>query len=164
MCTPHFGHSSMQYTKEMGNNELNKYLWLQKYISQGTPCVPCFDICVLSFSNKQDCLVSDLCMVTCTYSCVLFKVTVFFKTKGHPSRLAWPTQRDGLSCLASPRLALRCAAWPGKTNPNPCSRSLVTSGCSHRYYNSIVHNAKCINIPFFSVRQVVFLCKKECIK
>ena len=90
--------------------------------------------------------------------------TVFFKTRGHLSRLAWPTQRDGLSCLASPRLALRCAAWPGKTNPDSWSRPLATSGCLHRYYNSIVHNATCINIPFFSVRQAVFLYKKECLK
>ena len=90
--------------------------------------------------------------------------TVFFKTRGHLSRLAWPTQRDGLSCLASPRLALRCAVWPGKTNPDPCPRPVATSGCSHRYYNGIVHNAKCINIPFFSVRQVVFLYKNGCLK
>ena len=90
--------------------------------------------------------------------------TVFFKTRGHLSRLAWPTQRDGLSCLASPRLALRCAAWPGKTNPDPCYRPVATSGCSHRYYNDIVHNVRCFNIPFFSVRQVVFLYKHECLK
>ena len=90
--------------------------------------------------------------------------TVFFKTRGHLSRLAWPTQRDGLSCLASPRLALRCAAWPSKTNPEPCSRSVATSGCSHRYYNSIVHNAKCINITFFSVRQALLLYKNDCLK
>ena len=88
----------------------------------------------------------------------------FFKTRGHLSRLAWPTQRDGLSCLASPRLALRCAAWPGKTNPDPCSRPVVKFGCSHRYYNGIVHNARCINILFFSVRQAVFLYKHECLK
>ena len=74
--------------------------------------------------------------------------TVFFKTRGHLSRLAWPTQRDGLSCLSSPRLALRCAAWPSKTNPDPCSRPVATSGCSHRYYNGIVHNAKCISVLF----------------
>ena len=90
--------------------------------------------------------------------------TVFFKTRGHLSRLAWPTQRDGLSCLASPRLALRWAAWPSKTNPGPCSRPVATSGCSHRYYNGIVHNAKCINIGFFSVRQAMFLYKNDCLK
>ena len=59
--------------------------------------------------------------------------TVIFKTRGHLSRLAWPTQRDGLSRLASPRHALRCAAWPGKTSPDPCPRPVATSGCSHRY-------------------------------
>ena len=90
--------------------------------------------------------------------------TVFFKTRGHLSRLAWPTQRDGLSCLASPRLALRCAAWPSKTNPDPCSRPVATPGCSHRYYNGIVHNAKCINIAFFSVRQAMFLYKNDCLR
>ena len=58
--------------------------------------------------------------------------TVFFKTRGHLSRLAWPTQRDGLPCLASSRLALRCAAWPDKTNPDPCSRPVATSGRSLR--------------------------------
>ena len=99
-----------------------------------------------------------------TCSAHLTPTTVFFKTRGHLSRLAWPTQRDGLSCLASPRLALRCAAWPGMTNPDPCSRPVATSGCSHRYYNDIVHNARCINIPFFSVRQAVFLYKHECLK
>ena len=87
--------------------------------------------------------------------------TVFFKTRGHLSRLAWPTQRDGLSCLASPRLALRCAAWPSKTSPDSCSRPVATSGCSHRYYND---NAKCINIAFFSVSEAMFLYKNECLK
>ena len=91
------------------------------------------------------------------------KNTVFFKTKGHLSRLAWPTQRDGLSCLASPRLALRCAAWPSKTNPDPCSRPVATSGCSYRYYNGIVHNAKCIDVAFFSVRQAMFLYNNDCL-
>ena len=90
--------------------------------------------------------------------------TVLFKTRGHLSRLAWPTQRDGLSCLASPRLALRCAAWPSKTNPDSCSRPVVTSGCSHRYYNGIMHNAKYINIAFFMVRQAMFLNKNDCLK
>ena len=109
----------------------------------------------------------QLCSPRCwhlnsSYCCT--RCTVFFKTRGHLSRLAWPMQRDGLSCLASPRLALRCAAWPGKTNPDLCSQLIATSGCSHRYYNSIVHNAKCINIPFFSVRQAVFLYKHECLK
>ena len=89
---------------------------------------------------------------------------VFFKTRGHLSRLAWPTQRDGLSCLASPRLALRCAAWPSETNPDPCCRPVATSGCSHRYYNGIVHNAKCINIAFFSVRQAMFRYQNDCLK
>ena len=60
------------------------------------------------------------------------KHTVFFKTRRHLSRLAWPTQPDGLPCLSSPQLTLRCAAWPGKTNPDPCSRSVATSGCSLR--------------------------------
>ena len=87
--------------------------------------------------------------------------TVFFKTRGHLSRLAWPTQRDGLSCLASPRLALRCAAWPSKTSPDSCSRPVATSGCSHRYYND---NAKCINIAFFSVSEAMFLYKNDCLK
>ena len=86
---------------------------------------------------------------------------VFFKTRGHLSRLAWPTQRDGLSCLASPRLALRCAAWPSKTSPDSCSRPVATSGCSHRYYND---NAKCINIAFFSVSEAMFLYKNDCLK
>ena len=87
--------------------------------------------------------------------------TVFFKTRGHLSRLAWPTQRDGLSCLASPRLALRCAAWPSKTSPDSCSRPVATSGCSHRYYND---NAKCINIAFFPVSEAMFLNKNDCLK
>ena len=101
---------------------------------------------------------------TIPYWVKFFGHTVFSKTRGHLSRLALPTQRDGLSCLASPRLALRCAAWPGKTKPDPCSRPVATSGCSQRYYNDIVHNARCINIPFFSVRQAVFLYKHECLK
>ena len=87
--------------------------------------------------------------------------TVFFKTRGHLSRLTWPTQRDGLSCLASPRLALRCAAWPCKTSPDSCSRPVATSGCSHRYYND---NAKCINIAFFSVSEAMFRYKNDCLK
>ena len=100
--------------------------------------------------------------MTCLLLC--WTHTVFFKTRGHLSRLAWPTQRDGLSCLASPRLALRCAAWPSETNPDPCSRPVATSGCSHRYYNGIVHNAKWINIAFFSARQAMFLYKNDCLK
>ena len=67
MCTPH---SSMQYIKEMGKNELNKYFRLQNYIVQDILYVLCLDICVLSFSDKQDHLVSDLLMVTCTYGFV----------------------------------------------------------------------------------------------
>ena len=98
-------------------------------------------------------------MICRQFSWYSTKDEVFFKTRGHLSRLAWPTQRDGLSCLASPRLALRCAAWPGKTNPDPCSRPVATSDCSHRYYNGIMHNAR-----FFSVRQAVFLYKHECLK
>ena len=36
------------------------------------------------------------------------RATAFFKTRGHLSHLAWPTQRDGLSCLSLPRFVLCC--------------------------------------------------------
>ena len=63
---------------------------------------------------------------------------VFFKTRGHLYRLAKPTQRDCLSCLALPLLAVCCAAWPGKTNPDQCSRPVATSGCSRHRSGSIL--------------------------
>ena len=49
-----------------------------------------------------------------------------FQNQGYLSCLAWLTQRDGLSYMASHRLVLCCAAWPG-------SRLVATSGCPHRY-------------------------------
>ena len=87
---------------------------------------------VLNFSRKHKYLLHDRSLIGPSTKRAFNYITVFFKTGGHLSRLAWPTQRDGLSCLASPRLALRCAAWSDKTNPDPYSRPLATSGCSHR--------------------------------
>ena len=87
-----------------------------------------------------------------------------FQNQGTPfsSCLADATRRLASPGVASACLALRCLARQDEPRPILSAGSDIWLLAQVVY--GIVHNAKCINIPFFSVRQTVFLYKNKCLK
>ena len=83
-----------------------------------------------------------------------------FQNQGTPfsSCLADATRQLASPGVASACLALRCLARQDEPRPMLSAGSDIWLLAQVVY--GIVHNAKCIDIPFFSVRQAVFLFTK----
>ena len=74
---------------------------------------------------------------------------------------------DAMRRLASPGIASACLALcclARQDEPRPMLSAGSDIWLLEQVIYGIVHNAKCINILFFSVRQAVFLYKNRCLK